>query len=248
MPGLLMPIKGAARSGGRFRRKAEDTMLGAAMGAGRGFRYARNNAMPLVVGGSIGGGAATAYQQTRSRRSEVGKSAKDTYLISRFGKGYVSVSRGSGQMMERLARRSNALQAMKESADPQVAARGRLLSRRMTDGMTRRVNVRAGRVEPRVKKSLPSALRGSRTVLTNARSGDGYAASRVKANMAGRGAGRKMAAGDSVTSNGLVGIGRDNRLMSRLDSARAQTRRGMLSPRRAQALSLNSYRNPLSRV
>jgi hypothetical protein len=89
--GALMPVAAAARGG--FRRKAERMALGAAAGAGRGFRYARNNAMPLVVGGSIGAGGATAYQQTSNRRSNMAKSARDEYLVSRFGKGVPSALR-----------------------------------------------------------------------------------------------------------------------------------------------------------
>jgi hypothetical protein len=89
--GALMPVSAAARGG--FRRKAEKLAIGAAAGAGRGFRYARNNAMPLVVGGSIGAGGATAYQQTKNRRSDMSKSARDAYLVARFGKGVPSAIR-----------------------------------------------------------------------------------------------------------------------------------------------------------
>lgn len=234
MPGVLMPVKGAARAGGRFRRKAEDAAVGAAMGAGRGFRYVRDNAMPLTLGATVGGGAATAYQQSRARR--------------KVEKGYVTVSRNATEGMQRLARRSNAIQAMKESADPAVAARGRLLDRRMTAGMKRRAGVQSGQVAPRVSKGLPSALKGTRVILSGGNTADGYAVGRLKANAAGRGAAKKKSAGDSVTATGLMSVGRENRQLSRYASASGQRRRGMLSPRRAEELSLNSYRNPLSRV
>lgn len=91
--GALMPVKGIARAGGRFRRGAENAAVGAAGGVGRIWRYGRNNAMPLVIGGSIGAGGATAYQQTKSRRSDMSKSARDEYLVSRFGKGLPSALR-----------------------------------------------------------------------------------------------------------------------------------------------------------
>lgn len=110
-----------------------------ARAAGQAKRYVSANAMPLVVGGSIGGGATMAGMQMSERR--------------KMSKSYVTMSRGASEGLQRLARRSNVLQAMKESADPAVAARGRMLDRRMTAGMKRRAAVQAGQVAPRVSKA-----------------------------------------------------------------------------------------------
>lgn len=68
MAGALVRMATQAGKKSRFRRMLEDGAVRGAAGAGRAARYGRDNAMPLLVGASVGGGAATAYQQTKSRR------------------------------------------------------------------------------------------------------------------------------------------------------------------------------------
>lgn len=195
-----------AKAAGRLARiKTDDAAVGAARGAGRATRYMNANAMPLVVGGSIGGGATMAGMQMNERR--------------KMSKSYVNVSRGAGEGLQRLARRSNALQAMKESADPAVAARGRMLSRRMLDGMKRRAAVQAGQATPRVKKGLASALRpktrGGKLVPAMR---NPAVRARIDANIQGRAAGSYMATGTAFGAGrapGNVTMGRNARANSR---------------------------------
>ena len=211
MAGALARMASQAGKKGRFRRMLEDGAVRAAGGAGRAVRYGRDNAMPLVVGASVGGGAATAYQQTKDRR---------------MSKGYVSVSRGASDGLQRLARRSNALQAMKESSDPAVAARGRMLSRRMTDGMKRRASVQAGQASPRVKKGLPSALRPmTRKGKLVPAMRNPAVKDRIDANVQGRAAGYYMASGTARGASrapGNVIMGRNARAGSRSAFPRAE--------------------------
>lgn len=302
-----------AKAAGRLARiKTDDAAVGAARGAGRATRYMNANAMPLVVGGSIGGGATMAGMQMNERR-KMSKAAskkvnrqplKDkkylaygaggtaaaatglggalravrygpnkkrvlaaiggtaaTYPLSiagyirgnkvlrgegdskKMSKSYVTVSRGAGEGLQRLARRSNALQAMKESADPAVAARGRMLSRRMSDGMKRRAAVQAGQVQPRVKKSLPSHLRRmSRKSPGMYKAPDTtYAGQRVAASQVGR---LNPAAGRGLQAS----VGGELRAKSRVTLAQQGGRKRLRSPRNAAAMGLNSYRNPLRNV
>lgn len=210
MAGALVRMATQSGKKGRFRRAFEDGAVRFAGGAGRAVRYGRDNAMPLVLGASISGGAATAYQQTKDRR---------------MSKSYVSVSRGAGEGLQRLARRSNALQAMKESADPAVAARGRMLDRRMTAGMKRRAAVQAGQANPRVKKGLASALRpktrGGKLVPAMR---NPAVRARVDANVQGRVAGYYMASGTARGASrapGNVTMGRNARAGSQSAFPRA---------------------------
>jgi hypothetical protein len=208
MAGALIRMGTQAGKKSRFRRMLEDGAVRGAAGAGRAVRYGRDNAMPLVLGASVGGGAATAYQQTKDRR---------------MSKSYVSVSRGAGEGLQRLARRSNALQAMKESSDPAVAARGRLLSRRMMDGMKRRAAVQSGQAAPRVKKGLPSVLRPGKGKLVQMTRNPAVRA-RVDANTQGRVAGYYMASGTARGASrapGNVTMGRSARAGSRSAFPRA---------------------------
>lgn len=233
-----------AKAAGRLARiKADDAALGAARGAGRAFRYGRNNAMPLVLGASVGGGAATAYQQMSDRRKMSKADNEYAYVMARLTKSYVSVSRGASEGLQRLVRRSNALQAMKESADPAVAARGRMLDRRMTAGMKRRAAVQAGQVKPRVKKSLPSHLRrmSRKSPGMYKAPGTTYAGQRVAASQVGR---LNPAAGRGLQAS----VGGELRAKSRVTLAQQGGRKRLRSPRNAAAMGLNSYRNPLRNV
>lgn len=148
-----------ARAAGRLvRMKADDAVMGAARGAGRATRFASANAMPLLVGGSIGAGGATAYQQTKNRRSGMSKSAKDAYLVARYGKSFVSQP---GKTLQMLRAVDDKHKLMRASADPKVAAKGRLLSRRFEAGLKRRA--KRGWSDPRVNlsKGMSSAVRAA---------------------------------------------------------------------------------------
>lgn len=233
----------AAKPVGRFRRLAEGAAIGGAREAGRGWRYVRRNAMPLAIGASVGGGAATAYQQMSDRRKMSKADNEYAYVMARLTKSYVSVSRGASEGLQRLVRRSNALQAMKESADPAVAARGRMLDRRMTAGMKRRAAVQAGQVKPRVKKSLPSHLRrmSRKSPGMYKAPGTTYAGQRVAASQVGR---LNPAAGRGLQAS----VGGELRAKSRVTLAQQGGRKRLRSPRNAAAMGLNSYRNPLRNV
>lgn len=92
-----MTLRRAKAAGRLARIKADDAALGAARGAGRAFRYGRNNAMPLVLGASVGGGAATAYQQTKERRMS------KSYLAAR---GERAVVKGLPSVLRQMSRKS----------------------------------------------------------------------------------------------------------------------------------------------
>lgn len=84
-----------AKAAGRLARiKTDDAAVGAARGAGRATRYMNANAMPLLVGGSIGGGATMAGMQMSERRKRMSKSdTKHAYVTGRLSKGLASALR-----------------------------------------------------------------------------------------------------------------------------------------------------------
>jgi len=151
-----------------MRMKTDSAAMSTARGAGRAYKYGMANAKPLAAATTVGGlsGYAAAKREPRPMAKSDNQYA---YLAARVEKSYVNVPSSAGKTMQMLSGRYSALHAMSESADPKVAAKGRLLKRRMQAGMARRA--KRGWSDPRANLSKALTDAGLKAFYSGSRSG-----------------------------------------------------------------------------